>query len=471
MYNENLHFHLIGIGGSGMSGIAEILVRQGYQVSGSDLEINAACELLSTQGVSITRGHDASHLPQSASLVVYSSAVPATNPEIVEAKRRGLPVVRRAEVLAELMRLRFGVAVAGSHGKTSTTSMTGWLLESGGLDPTVIIGGRVRTKTSGGTLGNGKYLVAETDESDKSFLLLHPSIAVVTNIDKEHVSAYGSFGELVESFRTFVHSVPFYGLAVLCHDDRRLAALADDYGRRKVTFGLGLGADLRATEIRMEGGRSSFVVRWRNEPIFTTSIPLPGEHFVSNSLAAIAVAREFGMADAEIAESLQAFPGVQRRMETTFTNSDVTVVNDYGHHPTEIVATLKAIQKGLITAGARLHVVFQPHRYSRTEECYDRFLQAFRDCDQLYIADIHPAGEAPRPGVHSERLAADIEHPHVRYLGPVENALNIVPKEASPGDVVLCLGAGSIGKIAGQLLDEFNQAVSNSRSLTSASAS
>lgn len=451
MYNPSLRFHFTGIGGSGMSGLAEILLNLGFRVSGSDQKLGSTVERLRGLGAEVYEGHAASHLPDGASLLVYSSAIDPTNPEVVEAERRGLPVVRRAEVLAELMRLKFGVGVAGSHGKTTTTSMTAAILERGGLDPTVVIGGQVKAMGSGGKLGRSDYLVAETDESDRSFLLLRPTIAVVTNIDTEHLNAYTSLAELEESFHQFVRSVPFYGLAVLCVDDARVRDLAERYKGRKVTYGVSPQAQLRAIEIQPHRAGTTFDVVRNGEHLFQVNLPMLGRHIVVNSLAAIAVALEFGIPPATIAAALADFSGVKRRLEVLGEFGGVAVVNDYGHHPTEVKATIQAVRAGWGAEVRRLHVVFQPHRYSRTRDCFVMFLDAFGDCDNLVITEIYAASESPIEGISGEALAHAITHPSVRYVQELDDVLPDLVRSVEPGDVVVCLGAGSIGGFAERL--------------------
>lgn len=452
MYNPNLHFHFTGIGGSGMSGIAEILLRLGFKVSGTDLKLNASCTRLQKLGAIIQQGHAAEHLPPGASLLVYSSAVNAENPEVQEARRRGLPVIPRAEVLAELMRLKFGVAVAGSHGKTTTTSMTASVMEHGGLDPTVIIGGQVKSIGSGGKLGRGEYLVAESDESDRSFLLLKPTVAVVTNIDAEHLNAYSSLAELEQSFEQFVRSLPFYGLAVLCVDDHKVRDLAQRYPGRKITYGLSPEAQLRAVDISFERGASSYTVEKNGEALFRVKLPIPGRHMLVNSLAAVAVGLEFGVPPPTIATALAAFGGVERRLEIIGEARGITVMNDYGHHPTEIRATINAVRSGWGKDLNKLHVVFQPHRYTRTRDCFVDFLQAFQECDNVVVTDIYAAGEKPIEGISGERLCDALSHPSKHYVQNYEEVGTGLVNDLRKGDMVICLGAGSIGNLPEKLL-------------------
>lgn len=434
-----------------MSGLAEILITLGFGVSGSDQRLNAACQRLRSLGAHVFEGHASENLPISASLVVFSSAVSQENPEIVEAKRRGIPIIRRAEVLAELMRLKYSVGVAGSHGKTTTTSMTAAILEHGRLDPTVVIGGQVKSMSSGGKLGRGQYLVAETDESDRSFLLLKPCIAIVTNIDAEHMSAYSSFKDLEDSFEQFVSSVPFYGLAILCIDDPRVRALSQRYSRRQMTYGFSTDAKLRAERLEFARNQTSFDVVLNGELLTRVSLPMPGRHLAQNALAAVAVGLEFGLSPKVISEALGAFSGVKRRLEVIAEVGGVTVVSDYGHHPSEIRATLQALKTGWGEELNSLHVIFQPHRYSRTRDCFAEFIDAFHDCDNLLMTDIYSAGEDPIDGISALKLCDAISRPTRRSVTALDSIPEGLGRELVPGDVVLCLGAGSVGAFAERL--------------------
>lgn len=431
-----------------MSGMAEILLGLGFRVSGSDLKMSPICARLVCLGAEVFEGHHENNLPETASLLVYSSALNFDNPEIKEASRRGIPVVRRAEVLAELMRLKFGVGVAGSHGKTTTTTMIGHVMECGGLDPTVIVGGQVKSIGSGARLGKGAYLVAESDESDRSFLLLRPTIAVITNIDHEHMNAYDSFDDLLRSFEQFADSVPFYGLAVLCIDDPRLKDLALKHRGRVVTYGFSEEADIRGEDVRIENGASTCRLVLPDGETGTINLPAPGRHLLQNALAAVAVGNEFGLSLQSIADSLKSFPGVKRRLEVLNSAHGVTVISDYGHHPTEIVATIQAVRDGWSGRLKTLHVVFQPHRFSRTRDCFEGFKTAFHGSDKLYISDIYPAGEKPIEGVNSRTLCDALDGVEGRYLSSLETVPQLLSDELESGDVVLFLGAGSIGAVA-----------------------
>jgi UDP-N-acetylmuramate--alanine ligase len=454
MYNTKLYFHFVGIGGVGMSGIAEILIDLGFRISGSDLKCGDSCKRLQRLGALIKEGHAAQNLPEDCSLVVYSSAVQQDNPELVEAKRRGLPIVRRAEVLAELMRLKYGVAVAGSHGKTSTTEMVGNVLEEGELDPTVIIGGRVKSKGTGSRFGHGNYLVAESDESDRSFLLLKPTIAIVTNIDAEHLTAYQSISDLEQSFAQFVNATPFYGLAILCIDDQRVRSLAVNYEGRKVCYGFSLDADLRAENIEFDKWSTSYDVIFHSEKIAHVKLHLPGKHFVLNSLAAFATGLEFGVPVQKIVTALEKVQGVQRRLEKIGVESGVTVISDYAHHPTEIKASLKALREGWGSDVRKIHVVFEPHRYSRLRDCFIEFIDAFTDCDRLIVTDVYAAGEEPLEGVSAESLCSAISRPLQRhYIPHFQGVMPVLKEDLSAGDIVVCMGAGAVGAYAYDVLE------------------
>lgn len=439
-----------------MSGLAEILLNNGFTVSGSDLKLNAACKRLQKLGARICEGHRAENLADGASLLVYSSAVSPSNPEMQEAEKRGIPVIRRAEVLAELMRLKFGVAVAGSHGKTTTTSMTAAVMEGGGLDPTVIIGGQVKSIESGGKAGKGDFLVAESDESDRSFLLLKPTIAVVTNIDAEHLSAYSSLADLEESFAKFVSSVPFYGLSVFCIDDQKVRDLYTGYKGRKLSYGFSVDANLRAADLVYDKTNTSCDVLLNGEKLFRVTLPMPGRHMVLNSLAAVAIGLEFKIAPETIERSLAGFSGVKRRLEVIGEAGGVTVINDYGHHPSEIRATLNAVRNGWSGGLKTLHVVFQPHRYSRTKDCFVEFLDAFKEADNLILTDIYSAGEQEIKGISGEVLFDAIIHSRKHFVKELNSVPDGLVKDLEPGDVVVCLGAGSIGAFPETLLQRLS---------------
>ncbi len=450
--------HLVGIGGVGMGGIAEVLLNLGYEVQGSDLSRNAVTSRLEAQGATIFLGHDADNL-RDADVVVVSSAVPDTNAEITEAERRRIPVVQRAEMLAELMRFRYGIAVAGTHGKTTTTSLVASVLAEGGLDPTFVIGGRLVSVDANAKLGSGRYLVAEADESDASFLHLQPMIAVVTNIDADHLTSYeGELGRLKQGFTEFLHNLPFYGLAVMCADDANTLEIAPGLGRRVVTYGFAEKADIQARNAQARGLRTTFEVhRGDREPLQLT-LNIPGRHNVLNALAAVAVAAELNVDDDAIVQAFSEFSGIDRRFQVlgTVTTSSglVTFVDDYGHHPTEIAATVAAARE--TWPDRRLVVAFQPHRYTRTHELFDDFAQVLAKADALLLTDVYPAGEDPIAGADGRSLARA-----VRARGSVEpvfiedlDALaSTLTELVQPNDVVLTLGAGSIGAIAQTLPD------------------
>ena len=448
--------HFIGVGGIGMSGIAELLVNLGYEVSGSDMQRTDITDRLESLGARITQGHDARNVSD-AEVVVYSSAVRPTNLEMVAARERGLAVVPRAEVLAELMQLRQGIAVAGAHGKTTTTSMIALALDVAGLDPTVVIGGRVSSFGSNARLGRGKYLVAEADESDRSFLKLSPRFAVITNIDREHLEAYRDFDDLKAAFVQFANGVPKNGAVIMCIDDAHLRDMRSAIKRHVVTYGFGESADVTALDVQMQGFGSVCTVRARKPggrvvELGQLQLAIPGRHNVLNALAAVAMSRELGVGWGDIAQALAGFHGAERRFQRRGEAGGVTVVEDYGHHPTEIAAVVAAAKP--ISTG-RLILAFQPHRFTRTQFLLSEFGRAFEGADVLVLTDIYAAGEEPIAGVTLEALADTVRG---RFTGElrIERALADVPRElaalAKPGDLIVLLGAGSIGSIAGAVL-------------------
>ena len=452
MYKRYQHIHFVGIGGSGMSGIAEILVTLGYRVSGSDQKRNETVERLERLGAKVFVGHDASHV-EGAHVVVYSSAVARDNVELTAARQRQIPIIGRAEMLAELMRLKYGIAVAGTHGKTTTTSLVGTVLAEGRFDPTVVVGGRVAAFGSNARLGQGEFLVAEADESDGSFLRLAPTIAVVTTIDAEHLDHWGSLEAIRDGFRAFVNKVPFYGAAVLCLDEPNIQMLLPHVDKRVVTYGLEPAADLVARRVVLSGMTSRFEVAQRGTVLGECSLQIPGRHNVLNALAAVGVGLDLEIPFATIQRALARFSGVQRRFQIRGTAAGVTVVDDYGHHPAEIRATLAAAKAGF---DRRVVTVFQPHRYSRTLHLRQEFLTAFNQADVLVVMDVYPAGEAPIPGVSAADLADGIRahgHRDVVYLGSdrariVEHVCQI----SRPGDLVLTLGAGDVSQLGPDIL-------------------
>jgi UDP-N-acetylmuramate--alanine ligase len=449
--------HFVGIGGIGMSGIAELLANLGYEVSGSDLRrTDVTARLASSVGVRIHEGHRAAHVG-AADVVVVSSAVRPDNPEIVEAERRGIPVIARAEMLAELMRMRFSIAVAGAHGKTTTTSMIAVVLHECGLDPDAVIGGRLRAFGSSARLGRGGYMVAEADESDRSFLRLWPSMAVVTNVDDEHMESYASFAELQQAFTDFANKVPFYGAVIACADDPRLAPVLPRITRRLVTYGFDASAQVRGSEVELGAFGGRCVVHRRRgeatERLGSVELTIPGRHNLQNALAAVAVAGELGLEFPCVTRALAAFEGAERRFERHGEADGVLVVDDYAHHPTEIAAVLSAARASL---GRRLVVALQPHRYSRTARLMEEFGPALREADELVLTDIYAASEDPIPGVTVEALADAVRRGSGRPVHVVTALADVVPallRLARPGDAVITLGAGSIGAVPKRLID------------------
>ncbi|MCF7968244.1 MAG: UDP-N-acetylmuramate--L-alanine ligase [Methylococcaceae bacterium] len=449
--------HLIGIGGTGMSGIAEVLLNLGYEVSGSDQGDNAATRRLASLGATIYRGHEAAHV-EGAEVVVVSTAIDRSNSEYDAALTHKIPVISRAEMLAELMRFRFGIAVAGTHGKTTTTSLTASVLAEAGLDPTFVIGGRLNSAGTNAQLGKGSFLVAEADESDASFLHLQPMIAVVTNIDRDHMETYeGDFNRLKQTFIEFLHHVPFYGMAVLCLEDEGIREILPEISKPVRTYGFMPEADIRALDVRQDGMRSIFRVSRRGQACdFEVTLNLPGRHNILNALSVIAIADELEIDPATIQRALIQFKGIGRRFqvngEMPLGDKSVTFVDDYGHHPREIEATLDSARQAY--ASRRLVMVFQPHRYSRTRDLFEDFVEVLSKTDVLILAEVYPAGEKPINGADGRslsraiRIRGQIEPVFVAELGDLAGLL---PGIIEPGDVVLTLGAGSIGQWASEL--------------------
>ena len=474
MLGKTRRVHFIGVGGIGMSGIAELLANLGYVVSGSDTRKSGVTDRLEAMGVTVASGHAAANVGD-ADVVVYSSAVRPDNPEVREARARRIPVIPRAEMLAELMRLRFGICVAGAHGKTSTTSMIALVLERAGLDPTAVIGGRLSAFGSNARLGRGAYMVAEADESDRSFLTLTPSVAVITNIDREHMDAYGSFADLQQAFIDFANKVPFYGAVVACADDAELCAVMPRFKRRLITYGIAADTSagdsrntdtpqLLATNVRLEGYGSRSVIEKHERrggagttTLGALTLSVPGRHSVQNALAAVAVGLELDVPFAKIAAALAEFQGAERRFEHRGIVNGITVIDDYGHHPTEIAAVLAAAKAA---KPSRIVVAFQPHRYTRTRDLMNEFGVALAEADEVVLTDIYAASEDPIPGVTIDALAAAV---NTRRATPVR----VVPKLADmaariaelsrSGDVVITLGAGSIGTLAAGLIAELER--------------
>lgn len=452
--------HMIGIGGSGMAGIAEVLLNLGYAVSGSDLKASASVQHLRTLGAAIQIGHAAEHVA-GADVVVVSTAINRENPEVAYALAERIPVVRRAEMLAELMRFRYGIAIAGTHGKTTTTSLTATLLAEGGLDPTFVVGGRVKSAGTNAQLGEGEYLVAEADESDASFLHLSPLIAAVTNIDADHLETYGGdFGRLKDTFIEFLHRLPFYGLAVLCSDDPVVRELMDRVGRPIRTYGFAEGADVRAVDWRADGGGSRFTLQTADGFNQELHLNLPGRHNTANALAAIAIAREVGVDDAAIARALNQFQGIGRRCEShgelQVGNASALLIDDYGHHPREMAATFAALRASY--PERRLVVVFQPHRYSRTRDLFEDFCEVLSSVDALVLTEVYAAGEAPISDADGRALARGI-----RARGQVEPVFvqgiadvpELLPNVIESGDLLLTLGAGDVGSLPPALVQRY----------------
>ena len=446
--------HFVGIGGIGMSGIAEVLIHAGYNVQGSDLKRSKITDRLEDRGAKIFEGQRAENL-EGAEVIVISSAIKKGNPELDEARRLGLPVVRRAEMLAELMRLRSNVAVAGTHGKTTTTTMVAALLDAGGIDPTVINGGIIHAYDSNARVGAGEWMVVEADESDGTFNRLPATIAIVTNIDPEHMEHWGTIENLRKGFDDFVSNIPFYGLAVLCTDHPEVQALVGRVtDRRVVTFGFNAQADVRAINLHYERGIAHFDIELADGAVIEgCTLPMPGDHNVSNALAAVAVARHLGMKSVEIKEALASFKGVNRRFTRVGEVGGVTVIDDYGHHPVEIAAVLKAARQA-VEPGARVIAVHQPHRFTRLSSLFEEFCACFNEADVVGIAEVYAAGEDPIPGATREDLVAGLirhGHRHARAVMNEDDLERLVREQARPGDIVVCLGAGTISAWANGL--------------------
>jgi len=453
MYHKRYHIHFVGIGGIGMSGIAELLINLGYTVSGSDLAVSDLTRRLAALGASVYRGHAAEHI-KGADVVVTSAAIKGTNPEVEAAEQASIPVIPRAEMLAELMRLKYSIAVAGAHGKTSTTSLVAAILGRGGLDPTVVIGGKLKSIGANALLGKGDFIVAEADESDGSFLKMAPAIAVVTNIDREHLDHYADLSAVKAAFARFVDRIPFYGLAVLCLDDPPVQSLIPGIKRRYLTYGISTQADVQARRVHYEGLRSRFSVRHAGRDLGSVHLNLPGRHNVCNALAGIAVGLELELPFEIIREALETAPGVQRRIEVKGERARVIVVDDYGHHPTEIRVTLHAVKDAW--PERRKVVVFQPHRYSRTRALFEDFARCFYQSDILVVLPIYAAGEAVIEGLDIVQLCDAISaHGHRRVICTrgIDDAAARLGRLLEPGDLLLTLGAGDVWKVAEKYLE------------------
>ncbi|HZM17117.1 MAG TPA: UDP-N-acetylmuramate--L-alanine ligase [Candidatus Krumholzibacteria bacterium] len=463
MFGRVKRVHFVGVGGIGMSGIAEVLLNLDFSVSGSDVKESAVTRRLQARGARVAIGHRAENLGD-AQVVVYSSAVRPENPELVAARSLKIPVIPRAEMLGELMRLKFAIAVAGAHGKTTTTSLVSTLLAQAGLDPTIVVGGRVLAMGTHAKLGTGQYLVAEADESDGSFLRLPPTIAIITNIDAEHLDHYKNLAEIADAFVQFANKVPFYGSTIVCLDDPQVQAIMPRLEKRTVTYGLVTQADVTGRVLSTTAEGSRFEVSSHGTRLGEVWLRMPGEHNVLNALATVAVAQELGIPFPVVAAALAEFLGVARRFEIKAVENDVVFVDDYGHHPTEIAATLRAAKR---SHGRRLVVVFQPHRYSRTQFLLDDFGRAFFDADLVYVMDIYAASEDPIPGVDGALLARSIrEHGHKRvaHVGDKEQLTDLVASSIEKGDLVLTLGAGDVTALNEVLVEKWRRRVEMGKS-------
>ena len=458
MFAKIQRIHFIGIGGIGMSGIAEVLLNLGYKVSGSDLRQSGVTTRLSALGALIAEGHRAENV-SGAEVVIVSSAVSRDNVEVMAAREQHIPVIQRAEMLAELMRLKYGIAVAGMHGKTTTTSMIAAVLAAGGLDPTVVVGGRVDAMGSNARLGNSHYLVAEADESDRSFLKLSPILAVVTNIDREHMDCYRDMQDVENTFLQFMDSVPFYGAVIACNDDDGLRRLLAGVERRTLTYGQREGSDFRIAELQcgrreLNGAVSRFRANYRGSDLGTFELRVPGTHNICNATAAIAVGVGLDVPLEAMRQALASFNGVDRRFQVIGVAEGITVVDDYGHHPTEIRATLAAARQ---CGFGRVHVIFQPHRYTRTQLLLDDFATAFRDADSVLVLDVYAASEKPIPGITAEVLANRITEAggqEALYVRSFDEAADFAVRAATPGDLILTLGAGNVWQVGPLVLGQ-----------------
>jgi UDP-N-acetylmuramate--alanine ligase len=452
MYQNKYHIYFVGIGGIGMSGIAELLLNQGYKVSGSDIQMTDITSRLEKLGGKIFEGHNENQI-EGADVVVTSSAVSSSNPEVVAAEKASIPVIPRAEMLAELMRLKYSIAIAGAHGKTSTTSMVASILEEGKLDPTVVIGGKLKSINTNAVLGQGEYIVAEADESDGSFLKFTPTIAVVTNIDREHLDFYKDLDSIKSVFRNFIDKIPFYGLAVLCLDNESIQDLIPHVKKRFTTYGINTQADLQARHVIFDGPKARFFVFRHGEKLGDITLNMPGNHNINNALASISVGIELGISFPVIKHALENLPGVQRRLEIKGEKNGIMLIDDYGHHPTEIRATLFALRKSW--PEKRLVVAFQPHRYTRTRDLYYEFTRSFYQSDILAVLPIYPAGEKKIMGVNAKKLHEGIQdhgHKNSVFMEDMYSAVVYFKEILKDGDILLTLGAGDVWKIGTELL-------------------
>lgn len=453
MFGKIKKIHFVGIGGIGMSGIAEILHNLGFEITGSDVAVNNTVRHLENLGIKVFQGHSKNYVT-AADLVVYSSAVRRDNPELVYAKENYIPVIKRAEMLAELMRMKYSVVVAGSHGKTTTTSMIAEILFSSNFDPTVVIGGRLNRDYNNASVGKSNFMVSEADESDRSFLILYPTISVITNIDLEHLDAYSDLDDIKNAFVDFTNKVPFYGVNVICIDDPNVMDIVPMIEKRFITYGIKAKADINAYNIKRSGFSISFDVSIYGEKYGTVKLALPGEHNVLNALAAIAVSLELEIPFEHIKKGLESFMGVQRRMSLLLDTDDLKIIDDYAHHPTEISTTLKAVRDAF--ADYKVVVIFQPHRYSRTASLMNDFAKCFFDADELYISDIYPASEEPIAGVTSGVLVNEIKRhgfKDVFYLKNVKDFFKIIDEKKETKTVYITLGAGDITNFSAELAE------------------
>ena len=455
MFRKTQHIHFVGIGGAGMSGIAELLINFGYNVSGSDVAVSEATERLSRLGAKISIGHDSKNL-NDAEVLVISSAIDQNNVEVIKARSEKIPVIPRAEMLAELMRLKYGIAIGGTHGKTTTTSMVSAVLAGGNLDPTSVIGGKLKSMDTGAKLGKGDFLVAEADESDGSFLRLSPTIAVVTSLDNDHLEFYKNMDETKSAFLQFINHIPFYGVSIICLDDENIQALIPEIEKRFITYGLKGQADYTAKNIQMSEEITSYFVDYHGKNLGKINIKMPGIHNVLNSLAAVAVGLELDIPFESIVQSQGEFSGIERRFQIKNTKKGVLVVDDYGHHPTEIKTTLKTLRE--IYKEKRIIVVFQPHRYSRTQLLLNDFFTSFYDANLLIIAPIYPAGEKPIEGIGSSLILEGVKNhgqKNVLLLKDKHEIVDYLLDNTKANDVVLTLGAGDIWKVGNEFIDKF----------------
>jgi UDP-N-acetylmuramate--alanine ligase len=451
VFKKIRRIHFVGIGGIGMSGIAEVMLDMGYQVSGSDLRLSGVTQRLASLGAMVVEGHSKGNVGE-VDVVVISSAVKEDNPEVLAARERKIPIIRRAEMLAELMRMKYGIAISGTHGKTTTTSMIGLVLSRAGFDPTIIVGGIVKSIGSNAQVGKGEYLVAEADEFDRSFLKLTPTIAVVTTIEAEHLDCYKDLAEIKKAFAEFANKVPFYGSVALCLDEKGVQAILPRIEKRYITYGLSSAADVQAREMAFKGLATEYEAYAKGERLGRVTLKVPGVHHVKNSLAAIVVGMELGVPFKDLAESLSGFSGVYRRFEIKGEKNGVTVVDDYGHHPTEIEATLRAAKEGF---GRRVVAVFQPHLFSRTRDFHKEFGSAFYQADVLVVTDVYPAREQPIPGVTGEmvaKAAKEFGHRDVHYVKDKNAVAEFLEDIVKSGDMLITLGAGDVYKIGERFL-------------------